>query len=71
MQILIVTGGWIFDMYIDTTEILELDSNNNEIISPPSAWKLAGNLPNARASFKLGSINNVVYLFGKNSMKYL
>ena len=56
-------------MYIDTTEILQLDSNND--VPRGSYWNYAKNLPNARANFKLASINNVVYLIGINSMKCL
>ena len=55
--------------YIDTTEILELDSNNYPLRG--SDWNYVRKLPNARANFKLASINNVVYLLGRNSMLYL
>ena len=47
-KILIVTGGWVFDMYIDTTEILQLGRSNN--VHPGSYWNYAGKLPNARAN---------------------
>ena len=57
----------MYDKFIGTTEILKLDRNYNLLNGTPSVWNYAGNLPNARASFKLVSINNVVYLLGKHA----
>ena len=52
---------------MDTTEILKLDKNYDLLDGRSSVWKTARQLPNARASFHLVSINNVIYLLGKHA----
>ena len=59
---------------IDTTEILELDSNNNliKLDNKGQTWKYSGELPNARANLVLVSLDNIIYLLGRHSMtRYL
>ena len=62
IQILMVTGGiGETSSKIDSTEILEASGDS---------WKTltTARLPSPRAGLRAGTVNNVVFIFGKNSL---
>ena len=52
---LLVTGGYDWSDYLDSTEILE---DNN--------WRITAPLPSARADPRAASIDNKILVFGRN-----
>ena len=52
---LLVTGGWDLKNKLDSTEILE-----------DNIWRITAPLPSARYELRAASIDNKIFVFGKN-----
>ena len=63
LQVLLVTGGYNRDSgSLDSTEILEDNTDT---------WKMTAPLPSARSRLRAASVDNTIYVFGKNILYYL
>ena len=61
LQVLLVTGGLYDSDYLDSTEILEDNTDT---------WKMTAPLPSARYGLRAASVDNTIYVFGKNILYY-
>ena len=62
IQVLLVTGGMgTGGAYLDSTEIMK---------TPDGSWRTltTAMLPSPRLGLRAGTVNNVVYVFGKNCL---
>ena len=63
MQVLLVTGGRLYDysggenIYLDSTEVLE---------DMAGTWRLTAPLPSARWGLRAASVDNNIFVFGQN-----
>ena len=66
LQVLLVTGGLLYSggdyTYLDSTEILEDNTDT---------WKMTAPLPSARYGLRAASVDNTIFVFGKNILYYL
>ena len=62
MQVLLVTGGYNSnDGRLDSTEVMKTGGT----------WRLTAPLPSARYRLRAAVVNNNIFVFGENNLRYI